>query len=185
MKNVQNSLYHTSQITYETIEDHDADITNITNLITNIQNDITTIEGDIISINNTLSGLTGNYELASGTITATTPSDYGPTAFYLVRNYKQVTLLIYSKTKLLTTNVPEIVFGSAIPNAPTNFRPVQETYFPHTFVSNNVYDTGLIGAVIIRPNGDIVFRRNLDASPSNFTGVSGWGSAVSLTYLIA
>lgn len=67
MKNVQNSLYHTSQILYETIDDHDADITTINNLITtiqgditNIQNDITTIQGDITNIQNDITTIQGD-----------------------------------------------------------------------------------------------------------------------------
>jgi hypothetical protein len=159
------------------------DIITIQGDITTIQNDITTIQGDITTINSTLSGLSSNYEIATGFLTATTPSEFGTIPFYLVRNYKAVTLTIYPKTKALTADVPEIIFGGAIPNTPTNFRPNQEMFYPQIFKSGGAYDTGLVGAVYINEAGTIKMIRDLDASPSDFTGESGWTYAISISYI--
>jgi hypothetical protein len=163
----------------------EGNITTIQGDITTIQGDITTIKGDITTINNTLSGLSSNYELVNGFLIATTPAEFGTISFYLVRNYKAVTLTIYPKTKTLTADVPEIIFGSGIPNVPTNFRPNQEMYFSHVFMSGGAFDTGLVGAVYINEAGTIKIIRDLDAAPSNFTGESGWPYAISITYLTA
>jgi hypothetical protein len=72
---IQNIINIQNKIT--TIQD---DITIIQSDITTIQGDITTIQGDIATINNTLSGLSFNYEIAT---TATTSSEFGTIPFYL------------------------------------------------------------------------------------------------------
>jgi hypothetical protein len=148
------------------------DITTIRDDITTIQDDITTIQSDITTINNTLSGLSSNYEIATGFLTAITPSEFKTIPFYLVRNYKAVTLTIYPKTKTLTADVPEIILG-AIPNTLTNLRPNQEMFYLQIFKSERAYDTGLVGAVYINEAGAIKMIRDLDASLLNFTGESG------------
>lgn len=45
--------------------------------------------------------------------------------------------------------------------------------FPMVLVSNGVYDTGMIGSVIIGPGGSIVVYRDLDDAPSDFDGDPG------------
>jgi hypothetical protein len=92
-------------------------------------------------------------------------------------------LTIYPKTKTLTADVPEIIFGGAIPNIPTNFN--QKMFYPQIFKSGGAYDTGLVGAVYINEAGTIKMIRDLDASPSNFTGESGWIYAISISYINA
>jgi hypothetical protein len=53
------------------------------------------------------------------------------------------------------------------------------------FKSNNVYDTGLVGNVIVSSAGAFLFTRDNDAAPSDFDGVAGWSWAISLSWVTA
>lgn len=103
----------------------------------------------------------------------------GPT-MYVCKNGGMVTVVFNSYTVTLTTNSATINFGFG--TIPSGYQPVSKVQFPQVFQSNGVYDTGLVGLVVIGTAGDVTFNRDI-GGPGVFTGSSGWPNAVSFSYL--
>jgi hypothetical protein len=72
------------------------------------------------------------------------------------------------------------ILGGVIP---ASFRPVANILYLMIFKSNSVYDTDLVGNVMVSLAGALLFSRDNDAAPSDFDGVSGWGWAILFSYL--
>jgi len=51
--------------------------------------------------------------------------------------------------------------------------------------NNGVYDTGLISSVHVYANGNVQINRDIDASPSLFTGDSGIDYSWSVSWITA
>lgn len=133
----------------------------------------------------------GQLGTASGTAVAAvedsggvaTSSPLGSTV--TVRTYKigkMVTVTFAPLSINVVVPTSEIVLGAALA---VNVRPPAEVMFPAIFRSGGAYDTGLVGAIKIASTGAVTFARDIDASPSTFSGDSGWASTLSVTYLTA
>jgi hypothetical protein len=68
---------------------------------------------------------------------------------------------------------------------PVSYRPIANALFPMIFKSNNVYDTGLVGNVIVSSAGAFLFSRDNDTGPLDFDGIAGWEWAISLSWVTA
>lgn len=190
MKNVQNSLYHTSQILYETIEDHDADVTTINNSLTTINNTLTTILGDIITINNTLNSLVIGTESFSRTFRA---NGYAPgiedrTVFFYGQKIGQIATLYFQKHFWsFIANSNNWTMNSTLP---IGWRPFSNSQCLFSAMNGGTEDTNndvdILGMAWVNTNGDIILYKE----PPPGTGV--WGTdtfsgyrAFSITYRIA
>lgn len=143
--------------------------------VTTIQTDITTLEGDVSGLQFALLALESS---ASGNF-STTPAEFGPIAYSLYKIGKMVTLNIGWRVMTLSADVATITVSGGIP---VGFRPRFTTRYPALFFTINLWDTGLIGAITIYSSGDIVFARDLDASPALFSGNTGWSESLTFTY---
>jgi hypothetical protein len=82
-----------------------------------------------------------------------------------------------------TTTSPQnqiSILGGVIP---VFYRPIANVLFPMIFKSNGVYNTGLVGNVIVSSAGAFLFFKDNDAAPSDFDGIAGWGWAISLSWV--
>jgi hypothetical protein len=74
------------------------------------------------------------------------------------------------------------ILGGVIP---ASYRSVQNILYPMIFKSNGVYDTGLVGNVIVSSVRAFLFSRDNDAAFSDFDSVSGWGWAIAVSWITA
>jgi hypothetical protein len=177
--NIQNDIT-TIQGNIVTIQ---GDITTMQGDITTIQGDITTIQGDITTINTTLSGL-ASYETTYMSIAINSPAAFGNISVHFARTGKLVNCVIEANTYDFTGS-PQTQISTLGGVIPVSYRPVENVLFPMIFKSNNVYDTGLVGNVIVSSAGAFLFSRDNDAAPEVFDGVAGWGWAISLSWVTA
>jgi hypothetical protein len=159
------------------------DITTIQGDITTIQGDITTIQGDITTINTTLAGL-ASYETTTTLIAIDSPAAFGNITVHFARTGKLVNCVIEANSYDFTGS-PQNQISTLGGVIPVSYRPAANVLFPMIFKSNNVYDTGLVGNVIVSSAGAFLFSRDNDAAPSDFDGIAGWGWAISLSWVTA
>jgi prefoldin subunit 5 len=159
------------------------DITTIQGDITTIQGDITTIQGDITTINTTLAGL-ASYETTDIFIAVDSPALFGNLTCHFARTGKLVNCVIEAKTYDFTGS-PQNTISTLGGVIPTSYRLVANVLYPLIFKSIAVYDTGLVGNVIVSSAGAFIFSRDNDAAPSDFDGVAGWSWAIALSWLTA
>jgi hypothetical protein len=98
--------------------------------------------------------------------------------------------LFIPATTVSTTSTPtSLVLNPQFPTiggSNTALYPLSTSTWPMDFESDGVVDTGLIGNVQIpgySGGGNISFIRDTDASPTNFSGASGWTRGLNYTYM--
>jgi hypothetical protein len=125
-----------------------------------------------------------SFESTTSTIAIDSPATFGNITVYFSRIDKSVTCVIAAKTHDFTGS-PQNQISTLGGVIPASYRPVENVLFPMIFKSNGVYDTGLVGNVIVSSAGAFLFSRDNDAAPSDFDGVAGWGWAISLSWVTA
>jgi hypothetical protein len=142
----------------------------------------------IIDANGQLGGLTSSttpsFESTTSTISINSPATMGNITVYFSRIDKSVNCVIAAKTHDFTGS-PQNQISTLGGVIPISYRPVENVLFPMIFKSNNIYDTGLVGNVIVSSAGAFLFSRDNDAAPSDFDGIAGWGWAISLSWVTA
>jgi hypothetical protein len=129
-------------------------------------------------------GTIPSFESTTSTIAINSPATFGNITVYFSRINKSVNCVIAAKNHDFTGSLQNQIstLGGVIP---ASYRPVENVLFPMIFKSNNVYDTGLVGNVIVSSAGAFLFSRDNDATPSDFDGISGWGWGISLSWVTA
>jgi hypothetical protein len=107
---------------------------------------------------------------------------FGNISVHFARTGKLVNCVIEAKSYDFTRSLQNQIstLGGVIL---ASYRPVQNILYLMIFKFNEVYDTGLVGNVIVSSAGAFLFSRDNDAAPSDFDGISGWTWAISLSWL--
>lgn len=125
-----------------------------------------------------------SFESTTSIIAINSPATFGNITVYFSRINKSVNCVIDAKTHDFTGS-PQNQISTLGGVIPASYRPVENVLFPMIFKSNGVYDTGLVGNVIVSSAGAFLFSRDNDTASSDFDGVSGWGWAISLSWITA
>jgi hypothetical protein len=125
-----------------------------------------------------------SFESTTSTIAIDSPAIFGNITVYFSRINKLVNCVISAKTHDFTGS-PQNTISTLGGVILASYKPVENVLFPMIFKSNNVYDTGLIGNVIVSSAGAFLFSRDNDAAPEVFDSIAGWGWAISLSWVTA
>jgi hypothetical protein len=106
-------------------------------------------------------------------IAINSPGAFGNITVNFARTRKLVNCMIETKTYDFTGS-PQNTISTLGDVILVSYRPIANVLFPMIFKSNNVYDTGLVGNIIVYSAGAFLFNRNNDAGPSDFDGIAGW-----------
>jgi hypothetical protein len=121
------------------------------------------------------------YQEYSGTFPSSFPVGIGSIIIRIVRIGKLVVLIIDPKTFLLSSPNTQLSYASIVP---TQFCPNTNVMINTDFYSNGVWDTGIVGNVIVSDASSIVFQRNLDGSSTNFENSCGWQYFLLVCYTV-
>jgi hypothetical protein len=103
------------------------------------------------------------FESTTSTIAIDSPATMGNLTVYFSRINKSVNCVIAAKSHDFTGS-PQNQINTLSGVIPTLYRPVENVLFPMIFKSNRVYDTGLVGNVIVSSAGAFLFSRDNDAA---------------------
>ena len=163
------------------IEDLEDRVDDLETRVGDLETRMGAAETAIGSIQTTLATLVSYFDSDELTMTPSVPAEFGTVTATLTKSFKTVSLVVAPRVATLSSPTSVIQFNAQIP---VGYRPPvgSEIVVPVAFRSNGDVDTGLVGSMRVDSGGGVYFVRDSDASPSDFTGSSGWDYSLVATW---